>query len=323
MAIDDSGGTQQLPLIITVTFDPSNLPRGMVDAADFGDFLEGLQSALSGQLDYDIQTGYLTADERTRYRLVIAAVRQGSVEAYLIAGLFDGQTLQAIEHLLGEVAAGALALDMLRRYLGAIVDEVGKRHGQYISDQLDPQRVGHYFRRFLGHVRVLTSGAREDTAALPPPLVMSMAPGMRKMDDVGVKPEYQDAGGVLLSDDVTPEDVIPFNVNTKRNVESAIRRAAKTGEPVYLMGTVDEPSDRRGTFVLVLPNEPVRSRYVKCRVLDRRDRALIRNAHAEGRPVSVEGMRYYSPNPGGGKPRSIVNVTRVTLVDQTTLWHQA
>lgn len=299
----------------------------MVDAADFGDFLDGLQSALDGQIDYDIQAGDLTADERTRYRLVVAAIRQGSVEAYLIASLFDGQTLQAIEGLLAELAVVAggtsLVVHVLRQYLGAVAQEVGKRHGQYIADQLDLQRVGRYLKRFMGNVRVFTSGSRDDVAELPPPLVMSMAPGVRKMGDVGIGSEYQDAGGVLLSDDATPEDVIPFNAGTRHNIESAIQRARKRGEPVDLVGTVDEPSDRRGGFLLALPGEPARSRYQRCRVPDRRERALIRNAYAEGRPVRAEGMRYYSPNPGGGRPRSVVIVTQVTLVDQTTLWHGA
>lgn len=322
---DPTGGAKQYPLLIVVKFDPSSLPQGMVDAADFGDFLDGLQLALSGQIDYDIQTGYIASDERARYRLIMADVRRGSVEAYLLAQIFDDLTPQALQGLLAEVIAAtggtALLVSVLNKYLESIAQEVGKKHGEYLADKLDLQRVGLYFKRFIGHVRTFASGNRDKETALPSPLVLSMSPGMKQMAEVGAKPEYQARGGVLVSDDTAPDEVIAFNAETHHTVAEAIQRAKRTDSPVDLVGSVDEPSDRRGTFVLAQKDVPPPSRYVRCRAPNNEDRALLRGAYASGSLVQIRGIkRFYPQRSIGGKPRSIVIITHAALVDQMTLW---
>lgn len=327
-AAEPRGETAQYPLIIIVKFDPPSLPRGMVDAADFGDFLDGLQLALAGQIEYDLQTNYIANGEQTHYRLVLAAVRQSSVDAYLIAQVFNYLTPQAMRDLqvllaeLISLAGGTtLAVSVLRKYLEAIAQEVGKKHGEYLADKLDLQRIGLYIRHFLDHLRAFASGYRDGETALPPPLVISMAPGMKKMAEVGAKSDYQNSGNITVFDDAEAEKVIPFNADTQRNIATVIDHARKTEEQVALVGRVDEPSDRYGTFVLTLPNTPVRSRYVRCKASKSQDRALIRSAYMSGSLVRISGVRRpYAYPSSTGKPRGIVIVTYITVVDENTLW---
>lgn len=269
-----------LPLILTVRFAPNNLPSGMVAAQDMANFLEGMQLALNGLIEYDIEEG--TGDTE-QSRFIISALRPGSLECDVILNFFINlpdlpsfitQT-GGIAGWIATTAASAFIYDMMANTGRPIREKAGRR-----------------LKKLMDSLKHITSAdTHTDTQQVPSALLQKLQPGLLQMAETGAKPEYQPAG-ITITDKVTSGKTALFNVETQARIERLLKEKLETTEVISVQGFIRAMSSIDHNFQLVEASGK-RGGTIRhiCQYNDSED-ARIRTLYAEGRRILVLGLRH-------------------------------
>lgn len=303
---------EHLPTL-SVRFAPTDLPPGAVDMEDFSQFLDGVNLALDGLVQYEMSTGLLV-EPNLRPRLTIAAIRSGSVECDIIVNFYISGTATAILGVAGVSLVGAAAF-VAKEVASALIkdglDGVGKGARRKITDV-----VGHFMHSLKDHTTPVQRG--ETPSSSPPPeLTLNMLAGLRKMAKIGAKQPYG-PDGIAVRSDVEPGQEVAFNADALRNVERHASEALATQELVKLEGTIEDPSTRRHKFRLERPGQPKSNSSITC-FYDKRLEDKVRDLYARRAFIQIEGIKMHRFHANSAKPRIIVQVN--TIVEKEVgLW---
>ncbi len=271
---------EELPLILTVRFVPNNLPSGMVAAQDMANFLEGMQLALNGLLEYDIEEG--TGDTE-QSRFIIAALRPGSLECDVILNFFINiPDLPSFVTQTGGIA-GWLATAVASGFISDMMVNTGRPIRE---------KAGRRLKKFMDSLRHITSpDTHADAQQVPSALLQKLQPGLLQMAETGAKPEYQPAG-ITITDKVTSGKTALFNAETQAHIERLLRENLETTELTSIQGYIRAMSSIDHSFQLVeASGKRGGSKRHICQYNDSED-ARIRTLYAEGRRILVRGLQH-------------------------------
>lgn len=304
----------QVP-VLTVRFNPSDLPAGAVDQEDFAQFLDGMKLALDGLVAYDTSNG-LFAEVGTRPHLTIADIRRSSVECDIFINFFINISLnwQLVGAIGAAGGAGLGILAILKRAATEAVTDAAKvgieKAAQGAADQ-----AKHLSTQFMEALRAATArrGAA-DYRGLPAELLLHLLPGLRKMAKVGAKSAYGQEGITVAASALPEDNMAAFNADAQRAIEANAKEALAAHEFVELVGTIEDPSRRKGRFALHLHSQPTRDPYIQCFYQEHYE-DVVRRLYAQHAIAKVTGekrFRVYSNQP---KPRAVV---MVSTIEETT-----
>lgn len=306
------------PLLLKVRFAPSDLPPGAVDGKDLALFLEGMQQTLDGMLRFDSQIARLDEAGVQHHRFVVVGYRRSSVEilvmlALLLRFLGGDKLLERLRDFGSELVASAI-----RKYVEEAAAEIGRTHGEAIA-KATLDSVTRHTRDFSDLLHHATStepnGNRQ---LLPPELIHESADGLRKMAHVGAKPSYQ-AEGIQVSNDVQTNRTTVFDARSEKRLDSLLKEIGSAKSPVVLVGTIEEPSRFKKSFLLVNPQNPSRSGRIRC-YYDAQLEDWIRALYANRAHIQVTGIRHQIADASGSKPRTYVEVSDIQIARPSTLW---
>lgn len=305
----------QLP-ILTVRFAPNDLLKGAVDQEDFAQFLDGMKLALDGLAAHEVSASSL-ADAFSHPRLTVVNVRRDSVECDIIINLFSNMNItidwQAVlttgatglsVYVIVQQAAKAAAIDMLKGGL--------ERAAKDVVEQT--KRMSSRFMEAMKAATRHSTGA--DYPGLPAELMLHMLPGLRKMARVGAKSAYGEEG-VTVIENANPITKVAFNAEAQHIIEEHAKEALASREFIEMVGTIEDPSERRHKFVLNRHGQAKSNRYISC-YYPRHHEDLVRALYARRAHVKVTGERRLHVHPNG--PQTVVDVSSIEPTEPDDLW---